>query len=62
MKIDLQKAYDSVLCKFMEEMMNDVKFPSRFDEWIIVCFRSTYFSFCSNKGCYRFFTGKKDLD
>ncbi|GJV15595.1 RNA-directed DNA polymerase, eukaryota, reverse transcriptase zinc-binding domain protein [Tanacetum coccineum] len=48
MKIDLQKAYDTVSWSFLETILVKFGFHSRMVKWIMVCVRTVGFSICIN--------------
>lgn len=61
MKIDLRKAYDSVVWPFVEEMLNALNFPPQFTKWVMTCITNTKYSLNINGGIYGCFSGKKGL-
>lgn len=42
-KIDIQKAYDSVEWLFMKYLMLEMEFPSQFVDWIVSCLSSVFY-------------------
>lgn len=61
MKIDIQKAYDTVCWELLEDMMVQLGFPRKFVELIMVCVRSPAFSLMLNGCPTDFFTSKRGL-
>ncbi|KAL0329413.1 UNVERIFIED_CONTAM: Retrovirus-related Pol polyprotein from type-1 retrotransposable element R2 [Sesamum radiatum] len=60
-KIDLQKAYDSMEWDFLIEVLKLYKFPARFIGWIEQCVTTASFSVSLNGSIYGFFPGKRGL-
>ncbi|GKA41366.1 RNA-directed DNA polymerase, eukaryota, reverse transcriptase zinc-binding domain protein [Tanacetum coccineum] len=48
MKIDIQKAYDTVNWDFLEEVLKEFNFPKEMVHWVMVCVRTATFSICVN--------------
>ncbi|GJU54600.1 RNA-directed DNA polymerase, eukaryota, reverse transcriptase zinc-binding domain protein [Tanacetum coccineum] len=48
MKIDIQKAYDTVDWDFLEEVLKEFNFPKEMVHWVMVCVRTAAFSICVN--------------
>ena len=44
MKIDLQKAYDSVEWDYLEQVMCGLGFPEMFVKWIMKCLKTVNYS------------------
>ncbi|GJY63033.1 RNA-directed DNA polymerase, eukaryota, reverse transcriptase zinc-binding domain protein [Tanacetum coccineum] len=61
LKIDLQKAYDTVNWSFMEDILKGFGFPERMVNWIMVCVTSTSFSLAVNGKSCGFFRGGRGL-
>ncbi|XP_062075287.1 uncharacterized protein LOC133779329 [Humulus lupulus] len=61
MKIDLSKAYDTVDWHFVEELLKNLCFPSRFINWILVCLKGTSYSLLMNGRIQGSFKGEKGL-
>lgn len=59
MKVDLQKAYDSVSRNFVEEIMIALRFPGHIITLAMVVVRSCMFSIMVNGQLEGFFLGKK---
>ena len=58
-KIDLQKAFDSLNWKFLLKVLGILKFPNIFINWIKRCITSPWFSLSINGGLVGYFRGKK---
>ncbi|KAL0392552.1 UNVERIFIED_CONTAM: putative ribonuclease H protein [Sesamum radiatum] len=61
-KVDLQKAYDSVQWDFLLEVLKLFKFPTRFIGWIEQCVSSATFSVSLNGSIYGFFPAQEDFN
>ncbi|GJR75133.1 RNA-directed DNA polymerase, eukaryota, reverse transcriptase zinc-binding domain protein [Tanacetum coccineum] len=67
MKIDLQKAYDTVSWNFLETILIKFGFHKRMVDWIMVCVRTAGFSICINgerhgdRTDFKFHHGCKEL-
>uniref|UniRef100_A0A803PY01 Reverse transcriptase domain-containing protein n=1 Tax=Cannabis sativa TaxID=3483 RepID=A0A803PY01_CANSA len=61
LKIDLSKAYDTVDWQFVEDMLNQLCFPSRFVNWIMTCLKGTQYHLLMNGRIQGSFRGKKGL-
>ncbi|XP_060968731.1 uncharacterized protein LOC133036230 [Cannabis sativa] len=61
MKIDLRKAYDTVDWHFVEDILNNLCFPSRFIHWLLVCLRGTNYFLLLNGRIQGSFKGEKGL-
>ncbi|GKC28162.1 RNA-directed DNA polymerase, eukaryota, reverse transcriptase zinc-binding domain protein [Tanacetum coccineum] len=48
LKIDLQKAYDTVNWSFIEESLASFGFPNKMIRWIMACITSSKFTICVN--------------
>nr|XP_009800378.1 PREDICTED: uncharacterized protein LOC104246284 [Nicotiana sylvestris] len=48
MKLNLQKAYDSIEWNFLEQVLNSLNIPERFIRWIMVCVRTVSYSILIN--------------
>uniref|UniRef100_A0A803PTY5 Reverse transcriptase domain-containing protein n=1 Tax=Cannabis sativa TaxID=3483 RepID=A0A803PTY5_CANSA len=57
MKIDLSKAYDTVDSQFMEAMLSQLCFPSRFINWIMTCLKGTKYHLLMNDDLVLFSKG-----
>lgn len=61
LKVDIQKAYDSVSWSFLKEALHAFNFPSKFVHLVMVCVQSASFSVSLN-GCHHgYFKGEKGL-
>lgn len=60
-KIDIKKAYDSVIWGFLEDMLRALQFPDKFIEWVISLVTSPFFSVNINGTSHGFFPRKKGL-
>ncbi|KAL0286590.1 UNVERIFIED_CONTAM: hypothetical protein Sradi_7144400 [Sesamum radiatum] len=56
-KVDIQKAYDSVQWDFILECLRVFRFPSQFISWIEQCITSAMFSISLNGSVHGFFAG-----
>lgn len=61
MKIDLQKAFDSVHWDFLHEALIGLNFPEQFIAWIMECVTTTSFSLAINGGTLGLFRGARGL-
>ncbi|GKC78430.1 RNA-directed DNA polymerase, eukaryota, reverse transcriptase zinc-binding domain protein, partial [Tanacetum coccineum] len=61
MKIDIQKAYDTISWDFLKEVMLTVGFHETMVNWIMTCITSTSFSMCVNGEVNGFFNGGRGL-
>ncbi|XP_062114805.1 uncharacterized protein LOC133827158 [Humulus lupulus] len=61
MKIDLSKAYDSIDWDFLENLLKDLCFPSKFIRWIMICLRGTSYALLLNGRIQGHFQGCKGL-
>lgn len=59
MKVDLHKAFDSVHCDFIKELLNALKFPPLFTQWIIKCITPVQFIISINGQQGAPFKGKR---
>lgn len=57
-KVDLQKAYDTVQWDFIEE---GYQFPRKLITWLMVCIRTSMFSIVVNGEAEGYFPGKQGL-
>ncbi|KAL0283960.1 UNVERIFIED_CONTAM: Retrovirus-related Pol polyprotein from type-2 retrotransposable element R2DM [Sesamum radiatum] len=60
-KVDIQKAYDSVQWDFMLECLKLFRFPSKFITWIAQCLTTVSFSISLNGSVHGFFAGARGL-
>ncbi|XP_074277279.1 uncharacterized protein LOC141600921 [Silene latifolia] len=61
MKIDLQKAYDSIEWSFLHEMLVHLQFPKTSIDLIMQCVSSSSYSFALNGEVFGFFKGRRGL-
>ncbi|XP_074265182.1 uncharacterized protein LOC141587606 [Silene latifolia] len=61
MKLDLQKAYDSVEWNFVEDMLRATGFPEQFTQLLVQCFTTPTFSLSVNGESFGYFRGKRGL-
>ncbi|GKV19162.1 hypothetical protein SLEP1_g29456 [Rubroshorea leprosula] len=61
MKIDLQKAYDSVDWGFVNAMLRGLNFLDRFINWLMLCVSTTRFSVSINGQPKGYFQGQRGL-
>ncbi|XP_074271256.1 uncharacterized protein LOC141595185 [Silene latifolia] len=61
MKIDLQKAYDSIEWSFVRGMMEAMDFPEMFTSRVMECVYTPTFSISLNGGTFGFFKGRRGL-
>ncbi|XP_021835103.2 uncharacterized protein [Spinacia oleracea] len=61
MKIDLQKAYDTVDWQFLQEMLVLLDFPKHFVDMVMQCVTTPMFSLMLNGSMHGFFKSKRGL-
>ncbi|GJZ48772.1 RNA-directed DNA polymerase, eukaryota, reverse transcriptase zinc-binding domain protein [Tanacetum coccineum] len=61
MKIDIQKAYDTVNWTFLENALRMFGFHSKRVNWIMTCVSTLSYSICINGDRYRYFRGGRGL-
>ncbi|GJW12092.1 RNA-directed DNA polymerase, eukaryota, reverse transcriptase zinc-binding domain protein [Tanacetum coccineum] len=61
MQIDIQKAYDTVSWRFLEEILGNFGFHKKMVSWIMICVKSTSFTICLNGEMNGFFKGGRGL-
>ncbi|GJX34219.1 RNA-directed DNA polymerase, eukaryota, reverse transcriptase zinc-binding domain protein [Tanacetum coccineum] len=60
-KIDIQKAYDTVCWKFLEDVLYRFEFPNLMVQWIMECVTTPSFSICVNGERIGYFKGGREL-
>ncbi|GJV93567.1 protein LAZ1 [Tanacetum coccineum] len=60
-KVDIQKAYDTVDWRFLENILTYFGFPTLMVKWIIACVMSASFSLNVNGDIHGYFQGKRGL-
>ncbi|XP_060211885.1 uncharacterized protein LOC132639460 [Lycium barbarum] len=60
-KIDLQKAYDSVECPYLEQVMIELGFPDKFLHWIMACVKTVNYTILINGSTSEPFNASKGL-
>ncbi|GJZ81199.1 RNA-directed DNA polymerase, eukaryota, reverse transcriptase zinc-binding domain protein [Tanacetum coccineum] len=61
LKIDIQKAYDTVSWSFLEEILHNYGFPESTIKWIMVCISTPKFTVCVNGERLGYFKGGRGL-
>ncbi|PWA82932.1 reverse transcriptase domain, Reverse transcriptase zinc-binding domain protein [Artemisia annua] len=61
LKIDIQKAYDTVNWNFLEKTLGYFEFPQMMINWIMTCVRSAGFTICINGNRHGYFKGGRGL-
>lgn len=61
MKVDLQKAYDTVVWKFLQEMLTLLGFPVSYVKMIMECVTTPMFSLMINGTMHGFFKSNRGL-
>lgn len=60
LKMDLQKAFDSIHWDFLQELLQALKFPKMFTQWIMSCVTNVDFHVQLNGQHHRVFEGKRE--
>ncbi|XP_074314061.1 uncharacterized protein LOC141649266 [Silene latifolia] len=60
-KMDLQKAYDTIEWKFVDQMLSALNFPSKFHQLIMACLTSPTYTLNLNGAHFGYFPGKRGL-
>lgn len=60
-KVDIQKAYDSVEWIFLQQMLEELNFPPRYVQWIMECLTTVTYSINVNGEITEHFPAKKGL-
>ncbi|GKA14486.1 RNA-directed DNA polymerase, eukaryota, reverse transcriptase zinc-binding domain protein [Tanacetum coccineum] len=61
MKIDLQKAYDTISWDFIKDVLSAVGFHDTMINWIMTCITTTKFFICVNGEIKGYFNGGRGL-
>lgn len=61
LKIDLQKAFDTLSWDFLREMLSALDFPEAFRELVMTCVSTPMFSIMLNRIVRGFFKSSRDL-
>lgn len=61
LKIDMNKAYDKVDCKFLEAMLVAMKFSPNWENWILQCVTYVHYTLLVNGNITQSFTPLKGL-
>ncbi|KAE8674971.1 hypothetical protein F3Y22_tig00111708pilonHSYRG00398 [Hibiscus syriacus] len=61
LKIDLQKAFDSINWDFISAVLNSLEFPSKVIDWIIACYSNARYSIAFNGTLIGYFKGAKGI-
>ncbi|XP_075085145.1 uncharacterized protein LOC142168364 [Nicotiana tabacum] len=61
MKLDMQKAYDSIEWPFMEQVLNALAFPDKFVKWVMTCMETVTYTVMINGNLTKPFEAKKGL-
>lgn len=60
-KVDIQKAYDSVEREFIQQMLTEFEFPYRYIRWIMVCLTSVVYTINVNGESTQPFQARKGI-
>ncbi|GJU62426.1 RNA-directed DNA polymerase, eukaryota, reverse transcriptase zinc-binding domain protein [Tanacetum coccineum] len=61
LKVDIQKAYDTVNWQFLEDILRGFRFHGRMVDWVMKCVTTTSFSICVNGESCGYFKGGRGL-
>ncbi|GJW95770.1 RNA-directed DNA polymerase, eukaryota, reverse transcriptase zinc-binding domain protein [Tanacetum coccineum] len=61
MKVDIQKAYDTVNWKFLEAVLKEFGFHEKMVDWVVKCITTTSFSICVIGERFGYFKGGRGL-
>lgn len=60
-KVDIQKAYDTVDWSFLEEVLRGLGYPNRFIDWLVACYTTPSFSLLLNGSLEDYFPSQRRL-
>ncbi|XP_070057679.1 uncharacterized protein [Nicotiana tomentosiformis] len=60
-KVDIQKAYDTVDWRFLEQMLTELSFPQKFIRWVMECVTTVNYSIVINGGSTPPFDAAEDF-
>ncbi|XP_062119360.1 uncharacterized protein LOC133833120 [Humulus lupulus] len=61
LKIDLSKAYDMLDWNFLEDILNEFRFPAKFIKWVMACLKDPTYLLLMNGKVQGEFRGRKGL-
>lgn len=61
MKVDIQKAYNTISWEFMEKALRAFGFPNKFVMWIMECVTAPSYSLKVNGETFGFFKGRRGI-
>lgn len=61
LKVNIQKAYDSVHWEFLEAVLRGMGFPAQFIQWVMLCVTTPKYSIVINGALEGFFEGKRGI-
>jgi len=61
LKVDIQKAFDSVHWGFLKDLLSALKFPQIFTKWVLTCVTIVHFTIHINGRDHRSFKGGRGL-
>ncbi|GKB91387.1 RNA-directed DNA polymerase, eukaryota, reverse transcriptase zinc-binding domain protein [Tanacetum coccineum] len=61
LKVDIQKAYDTVNWQFLEDILRGFSFHDKMVKWVMTCVTTTSFSICVNGEVCGYFKGGRGL-
>lgn len=60
-KVDIQKAYDTVSWDFLHEVLRGLHYPTKFIHWIMECVTTPSYSVMMNGSLEDYFSGQRGL-